>query len=618
MVSRQTLARNKQCARADWRRRVGGPLLLAAAVLLAMPAWAQTDTPTVTPTETPTSTPTDTPTNTPCPQTGCVGSTCTVNTTADHDDGCCTTEDCTLREALAYSNSGDGVVYSSSLTPSYPATTNISTLGALTISHGVTVTGPGLSNLTITENGTAQGFVHQIDGNVGISGFRFTGIEDPGSVNNIIGFQVDAGSFSLSYSEVTGNDGENCPIETLSAFSSNPGTTTISHVSWHDITNEQEWYFSGLAALIENSSFVNISGGFATGNLISDAPLTINRSLFSGWRLEPGMIMPTASLAVSNSTFNDLSGNLSVGHPLTAVIATGNINVGMVVTNSTFSNLADHTNITFTFSGVQSGVSLALSDVVVAMDMSDIVVAVCNGGIPMITSGGHNIVTDSSCNLTSTGDQQNTDPLLNTLADNGGPTQTMSLQAGSPAINGGDDSVCAASPVNGVDQRGMTRPGVGQTHCSVGAFEEQAAPTDTPTSTPACFPLNHVCLVNEDCCSNSCVGICTVGHATPTPTLTPGPITPLAIHEIPTGHEQRTWRLKVQDIQVGLNHVDLRHILPQVGFTPVEVYATVSTTSDGQSPVAVPVAVDIATLSAAGVDVWVGSGVGKTLFIQVR
>ena len=52
------------------------------------------------------------------------------------------------------------------------------------------------------------------------------------------------------------------------------------------------------------------------------------------------------------------------------------------------------------------------------------------------------------------------DPLLSPLADNGGPTQTMALQAGSPAINAG--SGCPTT-----DQRGATRIGT----CDIGAYE---------------------------------------------------------------------------------------------------------------------------------------------------
>lgn len=65
------------------------------------------------------------------------------------------------------------------------------------------------------------------------------------------------------------------------------------------------------------------------------------------------------------------------------------------------------------------------------------------------------------------------------LADNGGPTPTHALQAGSPAIDAADGPSCMAAPVSGRDQRGVPRPqGAG---CDMGAFEAQgAAPPPDP------------------------------------------------------------------------------------------------------------------------------------------
>ncbi|WP_445241791.1 Calx-beta domain-containing protein [Microcoleus vaginatus] len=64
-------------------------------------------------------------------------------------------------------------------------------------------------------------------------------------------------------------------------------------------------------------------------------------------------------------------------------------------------------------------------------------------------SGGYNLIGDGtgSTGFTAVGDRVGTaaapiDPLLNPLADNGGSTQTVALQPGSPAINGGDPSFC--------------------------------------------------------------------------------------------------------------------------------------------------------------------------------
>jgi hypothetical protein len=95
----------------------------------------------------------------------------------------------------------------------------------------------------------------------------------------------------------------------------------------------------------------------------------------------------------------------------------------------------------------------------------------CSGAV---SSDGHNLLgSDSLCSgFTGTGDLTKQDPLLGPLGDNGGPTFTMALGTGSPAIDGGDDVVCEAPPVKGIDQRGIVRPQ--GTHCDIGAFEAES------------------------------------------------------------------------------------------------------------------------------------------------
>ncbi len=65
---------------------------------------------------------------------------------------------------------------------------------------------------------------------------------------------------------------------------------------------------------------------------------------------------------------------------------------------------------------------------------------------------------DTSCFV----GQPSVDPLLVALADNGGPTPTMALGAGSPALDVGDSRRCPL-----VDQRWALRAG----HCDIGAYE---------------------------------------------------------------------------------------------------------------------------------------------------
>jgi len=82
-------------------------------------------------------------------------------------------------------------------------------------------------------------------------------------------------------------------------------------------------------------------------------------------------------------------------------------------------------------------------------------------------SGGYNLIGNGtgSTGFTAVGDRVGTaaapiDPLLNPLTNNGGPTQTLALQPGSPAINGGDPAfVLTSGPFIGppfYDQRGIS------------------------------------------------------------------------------------------------------------------------------------------------------------------
>lgn len=102
--------------------------------------------------------------------------------------------------------------------------------------------------------------------------------------------------------------------------------------------------------------------------------------------------------------------------------------------------------------------------------------------------GGGNVVADSTCTVTGGGQ----DPgFAAGLADNGGPTKTVALLPTSPAVDAGVEAACSASPVSGLDQRGVTRPH--GTSCDSGAYELQSAvtapgtpapPTASPTTPP--------------------------------------------------------------------------------------------------------------------------------------
>jgi len=108
-----------------------------------------------------------------------------------------------------------------------------------------------------------------------------------------------------------------------------------------------------------------------------------------------------------------------------------------------------------------------------------------DGGL--FQSYGYNLCSDDGAGLlTDPTDRINTDPMLGPLADNGGPTFTHALLAGSPAIDAGSatDSTgnpdSAGNPVT-TDQRGVARP-QGSAN-DIGAFELVPAVCDTPVAT---------------------------------------------------------------------------------------------------------------------------------------
>jgi hypothetical protein len=98
----------------------------------------------------------------------------------------------------------------------------------------------------------------------------------------------------------------------------------------------------------------------------------------------------------------------------------------------------------------------------------------CESGV---VSKGYNLSSDNSCNFSSSGDRNNTDPKLGPLQNNGGPTQTMALLPGSPAIDAGNPSGCTDGQGHllKTDQRGMPRPDKeDKAGCDMGAYERQS------------------------------------------------------------------------------------------------------------------------------------------------
>ena len=85
--------------------------------------------------------------------------------------------------------------------------------------------------------------------------------------------------------------------------------------------------------------------------------------------------------------------------------------------------------------------------------------------VSLVLKGDRNLIGDNSCPFVVPGTNLfNTNPQLGPLQNNRGDTETHELLPGSPAINGGNNSVCTPT-----DQRGLARPQ--GPNCDIGAFE---------------------------------------------------------------------------------------------------------------------------------------------------
>ena len=107
-------------------------------------------------------------------------------------------------------------------------------------------------------------------------------------------------------------------------------------------------------------------------------------------------------------------------------------------------------------------------------------------GAGTFASAGFNLESGNTCGLNATGDLVNTEPKLGPLQNNGGPTPTRALLAGSPATDAGSCSDVLGNPLT-IDQREVARPQPAGGKCDIGAFELQpsvAPPPAPPATTP--------------------------------------------------------------------------------------------------------------------------------------
>ncbi|TMD75182.1 MAG: HYR domain-containing protein [Chloroflexi bacterium] len=313
------------------------------------------------------------------------------------------------------------------------------------------------------------------------------------------------GSMTLSGSgqSVTLDGGDSIRVLLVNSVSFTLNALTIAHGSVGD--GGGGLASNGGTLSISNSTFaynfagtVDLNSGTGGGLSSNGTTLSISNSTFahnSAFSGGGGLIIygESGTVSISNSTIanNSASGSFGGGEG-GGIFNALDFNVGtMTITNSTIAN-----NSTGTFgdgAGIynNSSSTMSISNSTIAynsapsdgfggglandgtMSLSGSIVADNPGGDCTDNTGslfdqGYNLSSDSSCGFTGTGSLQNTNPKLGPLASNGGPTQTLALQDGSPAI---DAIPLSANICPGTDQRGQGRPDTGESSCDMGAYE---------------------------------------------------------------------------------------------------------------------------------------------------
>jgi predicted outer membrane repeat protein len=253
---------------------------------------------------------------------------------------------------------------------------------------------------------------------------------------------------------------------TVQVFLVNPGVT----VTLNDLT-----IVNGLGAagggIFNNGGMLTVTNSTLSGNnspggdgggiLNEGGTLTVTNSTFSGNSATGccgagGGVTNEGTLTVTNSTF---SGNSAAnGGGAIYNYRLGLMDDTLTVTNSTFSG-----NSATVGGGIDNnGGTANLANTILAGSTGG------NCGGPAITNNGGNLADDGTCGVTQVSD---TALKLGSLANNGGPTQTIALGAGSVAIDH------ASTNCPSTDQRGLTRPDPGDagvtTNCDSGAYEFQ-------------------------------------------------------------------------------------------------------------------------------------------------
>lgn len=342
--------------------------------------------------------------------------TLTVNNNSDSGSG-------SLRGQIAAAASGDTINFAADLTIVVGSTLNIA--------KNLTIDGTGHN---VAVDGGHAVTVFQIAAGANV---HMTYLTVQNGTSSIAGGIGNSGTLTLDHCTVSGN-------------ASGTGGQGGGILNAHGVLTITNSTISGNTSPTFGAGIANVGTMTLTNSSVS------GNSIPAGGTGSGGGIYNDGAATLTNCT---VSGNSAPGTADTNKGGGGiHVDFGlMTITNCTIS---DNSSVNGNDILVRS--QLTLANTILAGSC-----ALVSGSI--FTDNGGNVSGVSGCAFTNAASKANAALNLGALQNNGGPTQTILPGTGSAAIDAGIDSVCTAAPVNGLDQRGVTRPQGG--HCDSGAVE---------------------------------------------------------------------------------------------------------------------------------------------------
>jgi hypothetical protein len=387
-----------------------------------------------------------------------------------------------LRDAIATTPPGGTVDF-------HPGLSGTITLtgGELDIFKNLTIAGPGADVITVSANHASR--VFYAAGTVTIAGLT---IKDGFTTGKGAGI-YNAGPLVIDHCTILNNSVLGDHSDGGGIYNVGFLTITDSLISGNSASQNGGGLANALTATISNSivsgNTAHDGGGLSNSSVMYVLYSTVARNtaymtagIVSGVVLNQGSTLTVSSSTISdNSSTSSFGSGRIAGEPFTELTVTnstisnnstegygGGINgaYGLTLSNSTIVG-----NSAFFAGGINCG-NGHLRDNIIAKNTATTSPDVYG----YLGSQGHNLIGDGTggwafdaSDLVGTSDNP-IDPMVGALNNNGGPTETMALLAGSPAIDAGDNTDAPAW-----DQRGPGYPRITSDDpvIDIGAFEVQ-------------------------------------------------------------------------------------------------------------------------------------------------